>query len=95
MWWLQAGNFRITLRRGNDGNTLIDECNQECVPGQFLNFKVADTVNADFNYDIDLGQPNGNRYKRGDTWRRDFANGYVEVNPKTHQAVIELTSNNK
>ena len=51
----QAGNFRITLRRGNDGNTLIDECNQECVPGQFLNFKVADTVNADFNYDIDFG----------------------------------------
>ncbi len=51
----RAGNFKITLVRGNDLNTLIDECNQECTPGQFLNFTIADTVNADFTYSTLLG----------------------------------------
>lgn len=51
----KSGNFRITLVRGNDANTLIDECNQECTPGQFLNFNISDTVNADFNYNIVFG----------------------------------------
>jgi gliding motility-associated-like protein len=51
----RAGNFRITLRTGSDGNTLLDECTQESVPGQFISFTVVDTVNADFTYAVTLG----------------------------------------
>lgn len=50
-----AGNFQITLQRGTDGNTLIDECGQECIAGQSLPFIIKDTVNANFSYTITLG----------------------------------------
>jgi hypothetical protein len=42
------------------------------------------------NYSLDLGDPLGPRYKEGDTWRRDFTNGYVLANPQTHSAEIIL-----
>jgi hypothetical protein len=48
----RAGNFRITLNRGSDGNTLLDECTQETPVGQFLPFEIKDTVNANFNSTI-------------------------------------------
>ena len=42
------------------------------------------------NYDFDLGSPLGARYKDKGGWRRDFANGYVTVNPQSRQAEIVL-----
>lgn len=51
----RAGTFTIRLRIGNDGNTLIDECGQETPAGQTISFTIKDTVNADFNYSIQLG----------------------------------------
>jgi gliding motility-associated-like protein len=45
-----AGNFRIVLKRGTDGNTLLNECGEETAIGSFLPFSVKDTVNADFNF---------------------------------------------
>ncbi len=47
----KKGNFSITLQRGTDGNTLMDECAQETPTGSLL-FSVKDTVNADFTYAI-------------------------------------------
>ena len=41
---------------------------------------------------VGLGQPLGPRYRTGEGWRRDFANGHVAVNPNTHLAAIELTT---
>ncbi|MFT3700821.1 MAG: gliding motility-associated C-terminal domain-containing protein [Agriterribacter sp.] len=52
---LQKGAFTITLQKGTDGNTLIDECGKETPAGQSLNFNVLDTVSADFGYGILLG----------------------------------------
>jgi gliding motility-associated-like protein len=49
-----SGNFNIVLKKGSDGNTLIDECGVETLPAQ-LPFSVMDTVNADFTYNIDYG----------------------------------------
>lgn len=49
-----AGNFTLTLKKGLDGNTILDECNQQ-TPGSSLNFSVQDTVNADFTYQIKYG----------------------------------------
>jgi hypothetical protein len=42
------------------------------------------------NYNLELGDPLGPRYKKGSSWRRDFANGYVLVNPGQHSAEIKL-----
>ena len=49
------GSFQIHLRRGSDGNTIIDECNRETPPGAMLPFTTADTVSADFSYNIAYG----------------------------------------
>jgi gliding motility-associated-like protein len=49
------GNYQIHLKRGTDGNTIIDECNRETPPGAMLPFNTADTVSADFTYNIYYG----------------------------------------
>ena len=40
------------------------------------------------NYDLDLGQPIGKRYKFQGGWRRDFAKGYVFVKPQSKESKI-------
>lgn len=67
----RQGLYTLTLRAGNDGSVLIDECGQE-TPTQQLNFTTADTVNADFTYTQQLGC-------RFDTLRF-FHNGLNQVN---------------
>lgn len=47
-----AGNFILTLKKGLDGNTLLDECSKETPEGSSLSFATKDTVNADFTYQI-------------------------------------------
>ncbi|SEO07036.1 gliding motility-associated C-terminal domain-containing protein [Niastella yeongjuensis] len=49
-----AGNYRITLKTGTDGNTIIDDCGQQTLPGAYETFSTADTVNADFTYKLYL-----------------------------------------
>ncbi len=49
------GSFAIVLKKGTDGNTIIDECGQETPPGASLPFTTVDTVNAIFNYTINYG----------------------------------------
>lgn len=46
----QNGNFTLTLKKGSDGNTILDECGQETPAGSSLTFSVKDTVNAGFTY---------------------------------------------
>lgn len=50
-----GGTYRITLRNGSDGNTILDECDMASPAGRFVNLQVKDTVNADFNYPITFG----------------------------------------
>ena len=49
-----AGNFMLTLKKGDDGNTLIDECGEETVPASIY-FNSAALVSANFNYIVKLG----------------------------------------
>jgi gliding motility-associated-like protein len=49
------GTYNIILKRGSDGNTLLDECTQETPAGSAIAFKAADTVSADFSYRVGLG----------------------------------------
>ena len=44
------------------------------------------------NYNINLGAPLGKRYQSGSVWKRDFANGFVSVDPSSHAVVIQLAS---
>ena len=48
------GTYQLTLKAGNDGTVLIDECGQE-TPVHTLPFTTADTVSADFAYTARLG----------------------------------------
>ncbi|HVZ96758.1 MAG TPA: gliding motility-associated C-terminal domain-containing protein [Chitinophagaceae bacterium] len=49
---VNAGNYKIQLKQGNEGNTLFDECGQETPAGSSLSFSAADTVSADFSYQV-------------------------------------------
>lgn len=51
----QDGNFNLTLKRGSDGNSILNECGSETPPGSSLPFAVRDTVNATFTYSIQYG----------------------------------------
>jgi len=42
------------------------------------------------NYKLDLGKALGPRFKDGDSWRRNFQNGSVLVNPETHEVQINI-----
>ena len=49
------GSFTISVQRGTDGNTLLNECGEETPAGSSADFSVMDTVNADFTYSINYG----------------------------------------
>ena len=49
------GTYQVRLVTGSDGNTIIDECDQETPAGATLNFNTVDTVNANFSYSIKYG----------------------------------------
>jgi gliding motility-associated-like protein len=50
-----GGNYRIRLKTGNDGNTIIDECAQQTPAGSSIGFSLKDTVSANFTYRIVTG----------------------------------------
>ncbi|WP_240348376.1 gliding motility-associated C-terminal domain-containing protein [Longitalea arenae] len=50
-----AGNYQVHLRRGDDGNTIIDECGQQTPAGAAVPFATVDTVNADFTHELLYG----------------------------------------
>ncbi len=52
---VKGGTYQIILRKGNDGNTLIDECAQETPVGSSISFTLKDTVSAEFTYSINKG----------------------------------------
>jgi gliding motility-associated-like protein len=49
---VNEGTYKITLVKGTDGNTIIDECAQETMEGSTIDFSVKDTVSADFTYKL-------------------------------------------
>lgn len=52
---VNGGMYKIILKNGNDGNTIIDECGEETPGGSSLAFGIKDTVSADFSYSIFAG----------------------------------------
>ncbi len=50
-----GGNYQVTLKTGNDGNTIVNECGVETTAGDAIPFVIKDTVSASFNYSMNLG----------------------------------------
>lgn len=46
----KGGIFTLHLKTGSDGNTILDECQQQTPAGQSVTFTVPDTVSAAFTY---------------------------------------------
>jgi gliding motility-associated-like protein len=51
----RGGSYQVVMRRGTDGNNIIDECGQETPAGDAVVFSLKDTVSADFSYRLQLG----------------------------------------
>ena len=57
-----GGNYRLNLKPGLDGNTLVDECGMYIPLNNFADFVVADTVNATFASNVNFGCEENNIY---------------------------------
>jgi gliding motility-associated-like protein len=85
-----GGVYQLTLKRGTDGNTIIDECGQETPAGSSLPFITKDTVSAAFNYTVLLGcktdtvqfAHNGAHGVNNWFWRFDVSGGSTQQNPQ-------------
>lgn len=92
------GTYQLTLKAGNDGTVLIDECGLE-TPIHTLPFTTADTVNAAFTYTEKLGcrtdtlSFSHNGAHDVNSWNWVFNNG-MPVKTQSHTIVFPATSNN-
>ncbi|WP_018615572.1 gliding motility-associated C-terminal domain-containing protein [Segetibacter koreensis] len=51
----KAGTYTVRLKKGKDGNTVMNECSVETPEGASVTFATSDTVSADFTYSLKLG----------------------------------------
>ncbi|HNU16061.1 MAG TPA: PKD domain-containing protein, partial [Chitinophagaceae bacterium] len=90
-----GGTYQLTLKAGNDGTVLIDECGQE-TPLQTLPFNAADTVNADFTYAAVLGCEKDtfmfthNGAHNVNSWNWTF-NNTITATTQTHNIIFPAT----
>jgi gliding motility-associated-like protein len=93
-----GGAYRITLRQGSDGNTVSNECSMETAAGSFINFSAADTVNANFTFNINFGckadvvdysHPGGNGVNK---WLWAFDDGITSTKKDTSITYTVFTS---
>lgn len=52
---VHSGTYTITLKKGSDGNTIIDECGEQTPEGAVLHFITKDTLSAAFDYSVLYG----------------------------------------
>lgn len=92
------GVYQVTLKAGNDGTVLIDECGQQ-TPVQTLSFRAEDTVSAAFNYTQALScRENRITFNHDgahdvNNWTWTFNNG-TPVRTQSHTIVFPATSTN-
>jgi gliding motility-associated-like protein len=93
------GNYTLTLKAGNDGNILIDECGIQ-MPQQNLPFTAADTVSAQFTYTMDMGCRTDTLHFLHDgahdvnKWNWLFNDNITATTP-AHSMVFPASSSNK
>ncbi|MDP4285960.1 MAG: gliding motility-associated C-terminal domain-containing protein [Bacteroidota bacterium] len=89
---VKGGTYKIILKQGSDGNTILDECSQPTPAGSSINFMVTDTVSADFTYQLLAGCQtdtlqlfhNGNNGVNQWAWTLDYNGNSVVQNPVTY-----------
>ncbi len=92
------GNYMLTLKAGDDGSVVIDECGQE-TPVQTLPFNTVDTVSAEFQYRLLFGCLKDTVLFSHDgahdvnSWNWVF-NGGAPVTTQTHLIVFPAASTN-
>lgn len=87
-----GGVYKIILKRGSDGNTLLDECAQETPENSSITFSLKDTVNARFTYRIKYGCETdtvlffhpGNNSVNTWSWQLDYNGSSTQQNPVTY-----------
>jgi len=90
------GKFIVLVSQGTKDNLELQKfsfasyllVNQGRAAFRYANSQYYDEAWLYDNYTLQLGQAQGNRYRQGDAWRRDFSNGFVIVNPETHEVQI-------
>ena len=93
----KEGNFNLVLRKGSDGNTVLDECSDEAVAGASLPFQLKDTVSANFAYTVQYGCTqdvisfNHNGANGVNSWKWNLDDGKVSIqqNPVASYAVFD------
>ncbi|MEQ1677669.1 MAG: gliding motility-associated C-terminal domain-containing protein [Chitinophagaceae bacterium] len=92
------GTYMVTMKAGDDGSVVIDECGQE-IPVQSLPFIAVDTVNAGFTYTEKLGCRKDTLTFTHDgahdviKWNWVFNNG-TPVSTQSHTIIWPATSTN-
>ncbi len=94
----RRGTYRLTLKAGTDGSTVIDECNVQ-LPVQSLDFVTEDTVSARFNFITQLDcrfntvlfTHDGAHFVN--SWKWTF-NDSITATTQNHTIVFPATSNN-
>ncbi|MDI9365068.1 MAG: PKD domain-containing protein [Flavobacterium sp.] len=102
-----AGLFTISLKKGVDGNTIVNNCSKETPIGSMLTFTTIDTVSAKFTYKIDSGCVNNtvhfkhNGNNGTNSWLWNFSNGSSSTQqnadiilPNSNTTTIKLTVSN-
>lgn len=93
-----GGTYQLTLKAGNDGSVILDECGQE-MPQHTRSFIAADTVNAGFTYTTSLGCLQNtftfthNGAHNVNSWNWTFNNN-IRVNTPSHSIIFPATSTN-
>lgn len=102
-----AGLFTISLKKGVDGNTILNDCSKETPVGSLLTFTTIDTISAKFTYTIDSGCVNNTVHFKHDgnsgtnSWLWNFSNGSSStlqnadiILPNSSTTTIKLTVSN-
>src|SRR4051794_23769094 len=102
-----AGTYSVAIKKGSDGNTVLNECTMETPEGGVVNFSTKDTVSAKFNYTIQYGckADTGFFYHKGENgvnqWHWQFGinasttqNNPIYVFPGFGEQQVKLTVSN-
>ena len=83
---LNKGTYTVTLKKGSDGNTLLNECSFETPAGAAAGFSTQDTVSAKFDFTIsygckaDSGSFLGNGTNEINKWAWQIGNSIISTN---------------